>query len=113
MSAYSNLFSLSRLDLEQLLRSWDFPSVHSARLLKYVYRQRICSPRDMRELPAALRNRLEKVIEADELTVCSEIQSADGFTRKYLLGLADDCRVETVLMHFRGRATACVSSQVG
>ncbi len=67
----------------------------------------------MRELPAALRGRFEEAIAIDELTTCSEIQSSDGFTRKYLLGLADGCRVETVLMHFRGRATACVSSQVG
>lgn len=67
----------------------------------------------MYELPAVLRGRLEDALTADELTTCSEIQSSDGFTRKYLLGLADGCRVETVLMHFRGRATACVSSQVG
>jgi 23S rRNA (adenine2503-C2)-methyltransferase len=108
-----NLFSLSRLDLGQLLCSWGFPSVHAARVLKYVYRERICSPREMLELPAALRSRLEEAIAAEVVTTCSEIQSSDGFTRKYLLGLADGCRVETVLMLFRGRATACVSSQVG
>ena len=50
---------------------------------------------------------------ADGLTIGGEVQSADGFTRKYLLGLSDGCRVETVLMKFAGRATACVSSQVG
>ena len=105
--------SLTRHDVEQLLGSWGFPSVHAARLFKYVYREGICTPREMRELPAALRSRLEDAITADGLTTCNEIQSADGFTRKYLLGLADGCRVETVLMHFRGRATACVSSQVG
>lgn len=108
-----NVFSLSRFDLEQLFCSWDFPKVHAARVLKYVYREGICSPRDMRELPAAVRRRLEESIAVDEPTTCSEIQSSDGFTRKYLLGLADGCRVETVLMQFQGRATACVSSQVG
>ncbi|MFN0019270.1 MAG: 23S rRNA (adenine(2503)-C(2))-methyltransferase RlmN [Pirellulaceae bacterium] len=108
-----NVFSLSCLDLEQLLCSWGFPPIHAARLLKFVYREGISSPQDMRELPAALRTRLQEAITADSLTTCSEIQSADGFTRKYLLGLTDGCRVETVLMHFRGRATACISSQVG
>ncbi|MCE9528165.1 MAG: radical SAM protein [Planctomycetales bacterium] len=108
-----NVFSLSRHDLEQLLGSWGFPPVHAARLLKYVYREGICSPRDMHELPAALRSRLEGAITVDQPTTYSEIKSSDGFTRKYLLGLADGCRVETVLMHFRGRATACISSQVG
>ncbi len=108
-----SLYSLAGSDLEQILDSCGFPRVHAARLLKYVYREGICSPWDMRDLPATLRSRLEDAITADELTVCSEVQSSDGFTRKYLLGLADGCRVETVLMHFRERATACVSSQVG
>jgi 23S rRNA (adenine2503-C2)-methyltransferase len=82
-------------------------------LLKYVYHEGIISPLEMHELPADLRSRLENAITVDELTTCSEIQSSDGFTRKYLLSLSDGYRVETVLMHFRGRATACVSSQVG
>jgi hypothetical protein len=45
--------------------------------------------------------------------VALETESVDGFTRKYLLGLADGERIETVLMRFTGRATACVSSQAG
>src|SRR5207249_10188819 len=108
-----SLYSLTRLDLEQMLVSGGFPPAHASRVLKYVYRQGVCSPQQMHDLPAALRSRLEAAIAADELTTCSEIQSSDGFTRKVLLGLADGCRVETVLMHFRGRVTACVSSQVG
>jgi 23S rRNA (adenine2503-C2)-methyltransferase len=108
-----SLRSHTRRELEQMLVTWGFPPLHAARLLKYVYREEICSPRNMGELPAALRCRLEETFAEDELTTCHEIQSADGLTRKYLLGLTDGCRVETVLMHFRGRATACVSSQMG
>ena len=36
-----------------------------------------------------------------------------GFTHKYLLTLGDGERIETVLMRFTGRVTACISSQVG
>ena len=39
--------------------------------------------------------------------------SADGYTRKYLLKLADGAEVESVQMGFPGRYTACLSSQVG
>jgi 23S rRNA (adenine2503-C2)-methyltransferase len=39
--------------------------------------------------------------------------SADGFTEKYLLRLADGASVEAVRMGFPGRFTACLSSQVG
>jgi 23S rRNA (adenine2503-C2)-methyltransferase len=42
-----------------------------------------------------------------------ETASSDGLTRKYLLGLADGQTIETVLMGYPGRHTACVSTQVG
>jgi 23S rRNA (adenine2503-C2)-methyltransferase len=45
--------------------------------------------------------------------VHSETASADGLTRKYLLRLADGQTVETVLMGYTGRFTACVSTQAG
>ena len=41
------------------------------------------------------------------------IHSSDGLTRKYLLKLTDGQVIETVLMEYEGRFTACVSSQAG
>lgn len=43
----------------------------------------------------------------------AETPSADGETRKFGFELADGERVESVLMAFRGRFTACLSTQVG
>jgi 23S rRNA (adenine2503-C2)-methyltransferase len=45
--------------------------------------------------------------------VHAETASSDGLTRKYLLRLADGQTVETVLMGYTGRYTACVSTQAG
>ncbi len=42
-----------------------------------------------------------------------EINSRDDLTRKYLLKLTDGQVIETVLMEYKGRFTACVSSQAG
>jgi 23S rRNA (adenine2503-C2)-methyltransferase len=42
-----------------------------------------------------------------------ETHSSDGLTRKYLLRLSDGQTIETVLMSYDGRHTACVSTQVG
>ena len=42
-----------------------------------------------------------------------DIPSADGLTRKFLLRLADGQTVETVLMAYPGRHTACLSTQAG
>ncbi len=42
-----------------------------------------------------------------------EIRSSDGLTRKFLLRLDDGQTIETVLMGYDGRFTACVSTQAG
>jgi len=45
--------------------------------------------------------------------VVEELRSSDGLTRKFLLRLSDGQTIETVLMRYDGRNTACVSTQVG
>ncbi len=45
--------------------------------------------------------------------IAHEFSSADRLTRKYLLRLADGQEVETVLMAYTGRHTACLSTQAG
>jgi len=63
-----------------------------------------------------LEPRVERWMEGAERTRCEvarDTASADGWTRKYLLRLADGAEVESVLMGFPGRRTACLSTQVG
>ena len=49
----------------------------------------------------------------DQPGVTEDILSTDGLTRKFLLRLADGQTVETVLMAYTGRHTACLSTQAG
>ena len=49
----------------------------------------------------------------DSPDVSADIASGDRLTRKFLLRLADGQTIETVLMGFTGRHTACVSTQAG
>ncbi len=50
---------------------------------------------------------------ADAPEVVSDTASSDGLTQKYLLRLAGDQTIETVLMSYANRFTACVSTQAG
>ncbi len=99
------------------LRLWTvrhgFSPVHAARLWRYVYLDRIEDWAHMPELPAGFRRAAEAGLRFTSLPIAVETHSTDGFTRKYLLALADDHRIETVLMRYTGRVTACISSQVG
>jgi 23S rRNA (adenine2503-C2)-methyltransferase len=93
--------------------SWGFSPVHAARLWKGIYLDLAGSVGGLQDMPARVRARLADGACLGALPVSLETDSADGHTRKYLLGLADGEQIETVLMRFTGRVTACVSSQAG
>ncbi len=103
------------MELRDLIVRWEFSPVHADLLWNYLYLQLAdsCHPEAMPELPAKVRTRLSTEASLGVLPTALETDSSDGFTRKYLLSLQDGERIETVLMRFTGRVTACVSSQVG
>ena len=69
-------------------------------------------PHEMTDLPKGLRGDLDAALPA-ALELAAESVSDDGETVKWLWSLADGRQVETVLMLYPDRATACVSSQAG
>jgi 23S rRNA (adenine2503-C2)-methyltransferase len=99
------------------LRVWTvrhgFSPVHAARLWSYVYIERNQDWARMPDLPVRYRDAVAAGLRFTTLPVAVETHSSDGFTRKYLLTLPDAHRIETVLMRYSGRTTACISSQVG
>ncbi len=110
-----NLYDLTREQLRAQFGRWEFSPVHADRLWNYLYLQLAdsFSAEAMPELPAKVRTRLAASATLGVLPTALETDSSDGFTRKYLLSLTDGERIETVLMRFTGRVTACISSQVG
>jgi 23S rRNA (adenine2503-C2)-methyltransferase len=73
---------------------------------------RVVPPSAMTELPAGLRQRLEERL-PPALAPARESVSRNRDTVKWLWQLGDGALIETVLMHYRDRATVCVSSQAG
>lgn len=108
-----NLYDLTRPELTALFARWEFSPVHVARLWRYLYWECVDSLAAMTELPAKVRTRLAAATRLGVLDTALATDSSDGFTRKYLLTLDDAERIETVLMRYTGRVTACISSQVG
>jgi 23S rRNA (adenine2503-C2)-methyltransferase len=53
------------------------------------------------------------LLSRDAPEVVDETHSSDGLTKKFLLRLRDGQTIETVLMGYDGRQTACVSTQAG
>jgi 23S rRNA (adenine2503-C2)-methyltransferase len=72
----------------------------------------LVAPDQITNLPKSLRAELADVL-PPALTEMVRQVSDGGDTVKYLWALADGSRIETVLMLYPDRVTACVSSQAG
>ncbi|HQE93034.1 MAG TPA: 23S rRNA (adenine(2503)-C(2))-methyltransferase RlmN [Anaerolineae bacterium] len=109
-----NLYDLDLVALETLFTAWGVPAVHARTVWKWLYR---CIPTDFTALPPTLPQTLQARLRAEmtlELPQAVDSQfTADGSTRKDLLQLADGERVEVVIMRYRHRHSACISTQVG
>jgi 23S rRNA (adenine2503-C2)-methyltransferase len=79
----------------------------------WLYKRLAADFEDMTDLPARLRERLAAETVLHRLRVVTEQQSSDGETRKLLLALPDGQAIESVLMGYEERRTACISSQAG
>jgi 23S rRNA (adenine2503-C2)-methyltransferase len=108
-----NLYDLSQNEMADLLADWSYSAFYAERLWQYLYRDQVSSIEAMTELRLELRQQLLAETYLGVVTTEMALDSRDGFTRKFLLGLGDGQTIETVLMKFRGRATACISTQAG
>ena len=104
-------FDLSRDEIAGLLQGE--PSYRVSQVWDGLYRHGT-GPAELTVLPAALRQRLAAEPSMQPaLRQAAESVSDGGDTVKWLWELHDAARVETVLMHYPGRSTVCVSTQAG
>lgn len=114
-----SLLDFTCVELERELAAAGVAPVHARPLWRALHRDLVRDLTDKEDFPPPLRRWLAGelgtgrrcFLEAPVET--ADIASADGLTRKFLLRLADGQTIETVLMGFKGRHTACVSTQAG
>jgi len=106
------LYDLSQKQLTELLAGWGYSVYHAGLVWAALYQQLVATVDEMVEVRPDLRQRLAAATHLTPLAVPQETLSQDG-TYKYLLRLTDGQLIETVLMPYRGRYTACISTQSG
>ena len=129
------LLGMDRVELVSLIESMGEPSYRTSQVLDAVYRQRVDGIEEISTLPQKLREKLAtEGVSVGLPRIEKRFVSQDG-TVRYLIAFADGQSVETVWMpegdggeagdgseagdaeetgrRGRGRATVCVSSQVG
>jgi len=89
------------------------PAFRAAQLGTHYFGRLVRDPAGMTDVPAAARERLASALLPTLLTPVREQACDGGATRKALWRLHDGSLVESVLMGYPDRVTACVSSQAG
>lgn len=107
-----NLLGLGRKAMESYFEEMGFKTFHARQVLKWIHKHGITDFDLMTDLSKKLRAQLKLVSEIKVPEVILEQPSKDG-TRKWLLELDCNNRIETVMIPDDGRTTLCVSSQVG
>ncbi|HEX5441972.1 MAG TPA: 23S rRNA (adenine(2503)-C(2))-methyltransferase RlmN, partial [Ktedonobacterales bacterium] len=117
--ARTDLLGLTFAELAAWLVERGQPAFRAKQLAGWIYTSLVPDFAAMRNLPATLREQLEREASIAGPQVRTEVKAKDGRTRKLLLELADGRLIETVLMLYpasgesRARATVCVSTQAG
>jgi len=117
-SAPRSLHDLGYAGIERELAADGVKRHHAKALHRSLYREGnldLSRPDFLPPLRQWIERRVggEKGFTLDAPEVVDETRSSDGLTRKYLLRLQDGQTIETVLMGYDNRLTACISSQAG
>src|ERR1700712_5737273 len=89
------------------------PAFRAKQLANQYYGRLIADPREMTDLPAAMRDKVADALFPPLITPARQIECDAGETRKTLWRAADGTTLESVLMRYPQRNTVCISSQAG
>lgn len=106
-------YDLSLEDLTALLAEMGQPAYRARQVYRWLYGSLAADFGAMTDLPKALRAELEERVVLHRLILLARARSANRQAEKVLFGLPDGETIEAVLMRYRRRLTACISSQVG
>jgi 23S rRNA (adenine2503-C2)-methyltransferase len=89
------------------------PAFRGKQLANQYYGRLIADPRQMTDLPAALRDQVADALFPPLLNVARSVECDNADTRKTLWRAMDGTTFESVLMRYPQRNTVCISSQAG
>jgi 23S rRNA (adenine2503-C2)-methyltransferase len=99
-------------ELESFVGTLGLETYRARQISAWIYNRGVTEFDEMTNLSKQLRLTLSESASILDLDIVQE-QGAGGDTVKYLFGLRDGSRIESVLMREGKRRTLCISSQVG
>lgn len=112
-SPLPNLYDFTLDELTTFLASLGEPKFRGRQIWEWMYQKFVPEFAGMTNLPTPLRQKLSQQATLQPFSLLTSQQSNDQQTTKYLFRLADGKLIETVLMQYETRRTACISTQAG
>jgi len=107
------LATASVAEIEDFVKAGELPAYRAGQIFSWVAKKWAVNPDSMSNLPAPLKAKLRESFVCDSVALESESESPDG-SKKLLLKLGDGEFVEcAIIPALDGRATFCLSTQVG
>jgi len=107
------VFDLDLNEFEEIFTSWGEPDFRATQMWKGLYQHYWQDFQEFTTFPLEIRDRMAHEFRISHLDPVDLVQSSDLTTQKALFQLPDGQAIETVLMHYEDRNTACISSQAG
>jgi 23S rRNA (adenine2503-C2)-methyltransferase len=107
------LYDQTNETLQAVLKELGQPAFRLKQLEEGLYQHHFLNFAEFSTLPKSLLETLEERFTLLPIEVKNEITSRDKRSEKFLFKLSDDNYIESVLMHYDGRHTVCISTQVG
>lgn len=108
-----NLKGLDLKELRTFAESMSEKPYRGDQLFRWLYEKGATSFDEMTNLSKELREKLAEQSQIGELQLVTAQQSTKDQSIKFLFQLEDESQIESVLMSGNGRATLCISTQVG
>jgi len=107
-----NLAELDLPEIESVLEQRGCQRFHAGQLYRWIYKRGVIDADKMTDLSKDLRALIATQFEVVTPKPVSDLRSGDG-TRKFVLELADQRRIEAVFIPDTPAMTFCISTQVG
>lgn len=107
-----NIYGLEPAEIKSLFVSWGKPAYRGDQVFRWLYQKKVRSFEEMTDIPKELAELLKNTLGFQPPVCLRSEKSGDG-AQKFLFGLEDGRRIETVFIPDAGRRTVCVSTQVG
>ena len=108
----TNLMGLNRQDMGEFFAKLGEKPFRVSQITKWIHQMNVSDFDQMTNISKALRAQLQEKACVKALDVIEDQVSKDG-TRKWVMGLEDNNRIEAVYIPEDDRGTLCISSQVG